>query len=197
MGSLPSSVDTLKKRLEKTSTRTSPNTNRKSPKTKHTVTSSSKAVQNHTISEETKNLIVNKFHDASISRVMSGTAGKKDKISAKINGTKEEQSKRLLFDSKTNVHRNYLEEHPNNPVGERKFFHLRPQWVIPLQKQSHHVCKCVYHENIDLICSSLVNKARIWKLEYDYKNADFMWKKTLKFMTRIVFGEIVRYPIRN
>ena len=57
--------------------------------------------------------------------------------------------------------------------------------------------QCVYHENIDLICSSLVNKARIWKLEFDYKNADSMWKKTLKFMTRIVFGEIVRNPIHN
>ena len=161
------------------------------------MTSSSKAVQNHTISEETKNLIVNKFHDASVSRVMPGTAGKKDKKSAKTNGTKEKQSKRLLFDSKTNVHRNYLEEHQNNPVGESKFFYLRPQWVIPLQKQSHHACMCVHHENIDLICSSLVYKARIWKLEFDYKNADFMWKKTLKLMTRIVFREIVRNPNSN
>ena len=38
------------------------------PKTKHTVTSSSKAVQYQTISEETKNLVVIKFHDDSISR---------------------------------------------------------------------------------------------------------------------------------
>ena len=38
------------------------------PKTKHTVTSSSKAVQYQTMSEETKNLVVIKFHDDSISR---------------------------------------------------------------------------------------------------------------------------------
>ena len=38
------------------------------PKKKHTVTSSSKAVQYQTISEETKNLVVIKFHDDSISR---------------------------------------------------------------------------------------------------------------------------------
>ena len=55
-------------------------------------------------------------------------------------------------------------------------------WVIPVQKQSQDVCKCVYHENIDSICASLTNKARNEPLEIDYKliaNADSIWKETV------------------
>ena len=62
--------------------------------------------------------------------------GKKDKISAKINDTIEKRRQRLLLDDKINVHRNYFEEHPNNPVEESKVFQLRPPWLILIQNNS-------------------------------------------------------------
>ena len=53
---------------------------------------------------------------------------------------------------------------------------------MPVQKQSQDVCKCMYHENIDLICTSLVNLSRSKKLKLNYKNistADNIWKLTV------------------
>lgn len=79
--------------------------------------------------------------------------GKKDVISTKTNGTKR---KRLLLDDISNVHRMYLEEHTDNPIGKSNFFQLRPLWMILVNKQS--VCKCVYHEN--------VNNCRVERLYY-------------------------------
>ena len=97
-------------------------------------------------------------------------------------GIKEKKRKRLLLDNISNVHRKCLEEYPDHPIGKSKFFQLRPLWAIPVNKQSQEVCKCVYHENIDMICTSLVNKGRLEKLETDYKiieNADSIWKATV------------------
>ena len=64
-----------------------------------------------------------------------------------------------------------------------KFFKLRPLWVIPSNKQSQEVCKCVYHENVDMVLEALQNKAREKKLKtVDYQkisNADSIWKETV------------------
>ena len=54
--------------------------------------------------------------------------------------------------------------------------------MIPVNKQPQKDCKCVYHENISMICTALVNKARLKKLETDYKiiaNADSIQKATV------------------
>ena len=145
-----------------------------SPKTKGKVTEHN-IVPYNTLSQETLKLVANFYEDDSVSRVMPG---KKDVISIKINSTKEKKRKRLLIDDISNVHSMYLEEHPDNPIGKSKFFQLRPLWVIPVNKQSQEVGKCVYHENVDMLCTSLINKARFEKLETDYKmvaNADSIW----------------------
>ena len=87
-----------------------------------------------------------------------------------------------MLDDISNVHRKYLEEDPDHPIGKSKFFQLRPLRMIPVNKQPQKVYKCVYHENINMICTSLVNKARLEKLETDYKiiaNADSISKATV------------------
>ena len=133
-----------------------------------------------TIFQATEKLVSNIYEDDSISRVLPG---KKDMISTKCDGgTKEKKRKILLLDDISNVHRNYLDEHQDHPIGKSKFFQLRPLWAIPVNKQFQEVCKCVYHENIDMICTSLVNKARSEKLKSDYKviaNADSIWNVTV------------------
>ena len=51
-----------------------------------------------------------------------------------------------------------------------------------MQQQSQEVCKCIYHENIDLICTSLTNFSHSKMLEIDYKlvgNANNIWRATL------------------
>ena len=78
--------------------------------------------------------------------------------------------KRLLLEDIEELHKNYNNQHPNNQIGKSKIFELRPTWVIPVQKQSQDVCKCVYHENIDLICTALVNFARSNKLKLNFGN---------------------------
>ena len=90
------------------------------------------------LSQETLKLVANFCENDSVSRVMPG---KKDVISTKTNGTKEKKRKRLLLDDISDVHRMYLEEHPDNLIGKSKFFQLRPLWVIPVNKQPQEVCK--------------------------------------------------------
>ena len=58
----------------------------------------------------------------------------------------------------------FHEKYPEHTVGRTKFFELRPLWVFPVQKQSQEVCKWIYHKNIDMICETLVNNFRDFKL---------------------------------
>ena len=39
-----------------------------------------------------------------------------------------------------------------------------------MQQQPKKVCQCIYHENIDLTCTSLTNVSRSKNLEIDYKS---------------------------
>ena len=109
--------------------------------------------------------------------------GKNDVVTMKTSGTrKQKQRQRLLVDDIVDIHRKYLENHPENPIGKSKFFELRPLWIIPVQKQSQDICKCIYHENIDLICQALTNKASKDKIQLYFKEvstADDIWQLTV------------------
>ena len=99
---------------------------------------------------ETQQLVRQVYEEDSNSRVM---LGKKDVLSVRNQETnvKEKMRKRLLLDDIEELQKDYNSKHPENQVGKSKFFDFRPIWVIPVQKQSQDVCKCIYHENIDLI----------------------------------------------
>ena len=61
-------------------------------------------------------------------------------------------------------------------------FELRPLWIIQVCKQSQDVCKCIQHENIDLICEVLINKAHSQKHNVKYKDvstAHNIWEQTV------------------
>ena len=90
------------------------------------------------------------------------------------------------------LHKDYNTKHPENQVGKSKFFDFRPIWVIPVQKQSQDVCKCIYHENIDLICTALINFSRKKKLQ---EIADNIGKLTVIYSKKIVSGENVKIAI--
>ena len=169
-----------------------------SPKTKVSSTEHN-IVPYNTLSQETMELVASFYVDDSISRVLPG---KKDVISTKHDhGTKEKKRKKLLLDDISNVYRKYLEEHPDHPIGKSKFFQLRPLWVIPVNKQSQEVCKCIYHENIDMICTSLINKARLEKLKTDYKilQMQIRYGKRLYviFKTKIVFCNSIKTAVQK
>ena len=108
--------------------------------------------------------------------------GKKYVLSVKSDGMKTKQRKILLLDDIDNLHQMFNEQYPEHKVGRTNFFELCPLWVIPVQKQSQEVCKCTYHENIDMICEALVNKAQFKRLPIQFKdvsNADNIWAKTV------------------
>ena len=108
--------------------------------------------------------------------------GKKDVLSVKLDGLKRKKRKRLLLEDIDNLHQMFNEQYPKYKVSRTKFFELRPLWVIPVQKQSQEVCKCIYHANIDMICEALVNKARFRRLPIQFKdvyNDDNIWVKTV------------------
>ena len=96
--------------------------------------------------------------------------GKKDVLTGRnVDKSKVKMRKRLLLDDISNLHLKFNAEYPNHLIGKSKFFDLRPLWVIPIRDQSQEVCKCIYHENINLLCTLLRNFARSMKLDLDYK----------------------------
>ena len=133
------------------------------------------------LSEETRSLVESFYLDDQNSRVMPG---KKDVLSIRVSdsGPKEKRRKRNLLDDIDNLHIKYNEAHPDHKVGRTKFFQLRPSWVIPIQEQKQEVCQCIYHENINLICESLIKFARQKKVMLDFKtinSADTIWSSTV------------------
>ena len=155
--------------------------NELTPRSKKRITNPKKNSGGNAVSRETEEFVKTFYEDDSNSPI---TPDKKDVLSDrnKENNAKEKARKRLLLEDIEKLHKNYNNQHPNNQIGKPKFFELRPTWVIPVQKQSQDVRKCVYHENIDLICTALVNFARSKKLELNFKNissADSIWKLTV------------------
>lgn len=94
-----------------------------------------------------------------------------------MNKQREKIRKRLLLDDISNLFNKFKEKYPRTQTKE-----IRPKWGIPVQQQSQEVCKCIYHENIDLICISITNFSRSKMFEIDYKlvsNTNNIWKATL------------------
>ena len=118
------------------------------------------------LSEETRSLVESFYLDDQNSRVMPG---KKDVLSIRVSDSGPKRRKRNLLDDIDNLHIKYNEAHPDHKVGRTKFFLLRPSWVIPIQEQKQEVCQCIYHENINLICESLIKFARQKKVMLDFK----------------------------
>ena len=89
------------------------------------------------------------------------------------------------MDDIADIHRSYLETHPKNPIGKSKVLwdtSTMALWVILVQKQSQNVGKCIYHENMDLICQAFTNKARKDKLHLNFKEvttSDYIWQLTV------------------
>ena len=74
--------------------------------------------------------------------------GKKEVLSAKLDGLKTKQRKVMFLDDIHNLHQIFNDQYPEHKLGPTKFFELRPLWVIPVQKQSQEICKCTYHKKI-------------------------------------------------
>ena len=90
--------------------------------------------------------------------------------------------KHLLLDDINNLYSKFIDSYPNHKIGRSNFFSLRPNWLLPVQAQSQEVCKCIYHENIDLVCTALANFSRSKQTQIDLKSfasADNLVKTTV------------------
>ena len=145
------------------------------------------------LSKETVNLVKAFYEDDVNSRVLPG---KKDVLSSRDeSNNKVKTRKQLLLDDIDNLYSKFIYSYPNHKIGRSKFFSLRPNWVLPVQAQSQEVCKCIYHENIDLVCTALANFSRSKQIQIDLKSFQLqtILSKLLSVISLIktVFGEIV------
>ena len=108
---------------------------------------------------------------------------------------KVKMRKHLLLDDINNLYSKFINSYPNHKIGRSNFFSLRPNWVLPVQAQSQEVCKCIYHENIDLVCTALANfsNQNKSKLILTVLQLQTILSKLLSVISLIktVFGEIV------
>ena len=84
-----------------------------------------------------------------VSRMMPG---KKDKVTAKVNGQKVHLQKQLVLCNLKEAYTLYKEKFPETKIGFSKFAELRPaQCVLAGASGTHSVCVCTIHQNIKLM----------------------------------------------
>ena len=82
------------------------------------------------------------------SRVMPG---KKDYVTVRINGKRENVQKRLLLCNLKDLYHSFLVKHPDLKISLSKFTKLRPaSCVVVGCSGSHNVCVCKIHQNMKL-----------------------------------------------
>ena len=81
--------------------------------------------------------------------------GKRDFVTVRVNGKKQQIQKRHLLWSLEERYALFKKEHSSVKIGFSKFCTLRPQNVLLSGQYPHQACLCSYHENIRLLCDCL------------------------------------------
>ena len=83
--------------------------------------------------------------------------GKKDYISVRVNGEKNQIQKRLLLGNLAELYEVFKTQHPDVKVSLAKFCTLRPKSCKPVGSPGgHNVCVCQKHQNTVLAAFALV-----------------------------------------
>lgn len=108
--------------------------------------------------EETTELVKELYNSDDYSRVRPG---KKDFVTVRHKGTKEQIQKRLVLCNLKELYSSFKEKYPEIKVGFFKFAELRPpHGVLAGANGTHSVCVCMIHQNIKL----MIDGAKIQKL---------------------------------
>ena len=101
------------------------------------------------LNNATANAVSDFYNSDSISRLMPG---KRDCVSMRVNGIKENIQKRLILCNLREAYKQFKTEHPELPIGFSKFAALRPKNVVlPGASGTHSVCVCTSHQNVKLM----------------------------------------------
>ena len=101
----------------------------------------------------------------------------RDESNNKVN-----RRKHLLLDDIDNLCSKFIDLYPNHKIWRSECFSLRSDWILSVQAQLQEVCKCIYHENVDLVCTALANFSRSKQIQIDLKSfvtADNLVKTTV------------------
>ena len=90
-----------------------------------------------TLDSDIKDGVVAFYQSDEYSRICPG---KKDYVSVKVNGMKEQRQKRLLLVNVKELHIEYLKQ-TGDKIGFSTFAELRPKWCVPVSSTGmHSVC---------------------------------------------------------
>ncbi|EFN62014.1 hypothetical protein EAG_10159, partial [Camponotus floridanus] len=97
---------------------------------------------------------VQDFYDNDLnSRIMPN---KKDTVSIYVGDEKRKVQKRLLLTDMKNLHNQFKEKFPENPIGLTKFVELKPKWcVLAGSSGTHNVCVCTIHQNFKAMIDAI------------------------------------------
>uniref|UniRef100_UPI003590066A uncharacterized protein isoform X2 n=1 Tax=Myxine glutinosa TaxID=7769 RepID=UPI003590066A len=79
------------------------------------------------------------------------TTGKKNTVTRK----KKKLQKRLLNDTRKNIHSRFLAENPTSSISYSLFCRLKPYWIVTPTEKDRQTCLCKIHENTQLTLSKL------------------------------------------
>ena len=105
------------------------------------------------ISSEDIQQVLSFFEDDEFSRPLPG---KKDYVSVRIGGEKQQMQKRLLLGNLSELFEAFKKNHPTIKLSFARFCSLRPKWCkVVGSPGGHNVCVCQKHQNSILACLAL------------------------------------------
>ena len=112
------------------------------------------------------------FLSEDASRVMPGA---KDCISVYKDGKRYQEQKHLLLNNLSELHKQFLTNHPQHKISLSKFKKLRPrQCIMADKKGTHNVCVCKIHENVRLKVQGLKQELKNCTTDFPYSYHDLL-----------------------
>ena len=81
--------------------------------------------------------------------------GKKEYVSVRIDGKREQKQKRLLLVNLKELHLEFIKS-TGDEISFSKFCELRPKWCVTVNSRGmHSVCVCQQHQNVKLLMAAI------------------------------------------
>ena len=82
--------------------------------------------------------------------------GKKEYVSVRIDGEREQKQKHLLLVNLKELHLEFIHKSTGDEISFSKFCELRPKWCVTVNSRGmHSVCVCQQHQNVKLLMAAI------------------------------------------
>ena len=127
--------------------------------------------------------------------------GKKEYVSVRIDGKREQKQKRLLLDNLKELHLEFIKS-TGDEICFSKFCELRPKWCVTVNSRGmHSVYVCQQHQNVKLLMAAIPDncdyKEYLAKLVCSIENRTCMMQSCDSCPGKTTLKENYSFPIQD